>query len=173
MAALEAGPDLDVRVDDAVAPDHRPFADPACMDEAERLDRGAVADDGIRAYDARLVDGDRHRTMIRPTGVGGVAVHTLTTARDDRGALAALELADCPFEPKRIFAVYVAHARKTSRHALETRNGRGHPDATLRAQHHHVSRVVRLTLIRVVYAAHHELRLHGNELLRLAGLAVL
>ena len=44
--------------------------------------------------------------MIRPTGVGGVDVHTLTAARDERGALAALELADCPFEPRRIFAVY-------------------------------------------------------------------
>jgi UDP-2-acetamido-3-amino-2,3-dideoxy-glucuronate N-acetyltransferase len=44
--------------------------------------------------------------MIRPTAVGVVEVHTLTMASDERGALAALELADCPFEPKRIFAVY-------------------------------------------------------------------
>jgi dTDP-4-dehydrorhamnose 3,5-epimerase-like enzyme len=35
-----------------------------------------------------------------------VAVHRLTQARDERGALAAFELADCPFEPRRIFAVY-------------------------------------------------------------------
>ena len=33
-------------------------------------------------------------------------MHGLTQARDERGALAALELADCPFEPQRIFAVY-------------------------------------------------------------------
>jgi dTDP-4-dehydrorhamnose 3,5-epimerase-like enzyme len=30
----------------------------------------------------------------------------LTQARDERGAIAALELSDCPFEPKRIFTVY-------------------------------------------------------------------
>ena len=36
----------------------------------------------------------------------GVVVYPLTQARDQRGALAALELADCPFEPRRIFAVY-------------------------------------------------------------------
>jgi dTDP-4-dehydrorhamnose 3,5-epimerase-like enzyme len=38
--------------------------------------------------------------------VPGVTVHQLTHARDERGALSALELADCPFEPRRIFAVY-------------------------------------------------------------------
>ena len=36
----------------------------------------------------------------------GVVVYPLTQARDERGALAALELGDCPFEPRRIFAVY-------------------------------------------------------------------
>jgi dTDP-4-dehydrorhamnose 3,5-epimerase-like enzyme len=38
--------------------------------------------------------------------VPGVTLHGLTEARDERGALAALELSDCPFEPRRIFAVY-------------------------------------------------------------------
>ena len=46
------------------------------------------------------------RDRIQETAVAGVRVHRLTQAQDERGALAALELADCPFEPKRIFAVY-------------------------------------------------------------------
>jgi UDP-2-acetamido-3-amino-2,3-dideoxy-glucuronate N-acetyltransferase len=52
------------------------------------------------------VDAGSHRAIIGPTAVPGVVVHRLTHARDERGALAALELADCPFEPRRIFAVY-------------------------------------------------------------------
>ena len=106
MAALEPGSDLDVRVDDGVTSDQSSFADTACVEEAEGLNRGAVSNDCIRAYDARLVDDSCHRTMIRPTAVRGVDVHALTLARDERGALAALELADCPFEAKRIFTVY-------------------------------------------------------------------
>lgn len=47
-----------------------------------------------------------HRATIGPTAVPGVVVHGLTHARDERGSLAVLELADCPFEPRRIFAVY-------------------------------------------------------------------
>ena len=80
---------------------------------------GAVADDGIRAYDARLVDAGSHRAIIGPTAVPGVVVHELTQARDERGALAALELAECPFEPRRIFAVYDVPS--------ESRAGRARP----------------------------------------------
>ena len=36
----------------------------------------------------------------------GATVYELTQARDARGALAALELSDVPFEPRRIFAVH-------------------------------------------------------------------
>jgi dTDP-4-dehydrorhamnose 3,5-epimerase-like enzyme len=40
------------------------------------------------------------------TGVPGVTLITLTNARDDRGSLAAIELSDLPFAPRRVFAVY-------------------------------------------------------------------
>jgi dTDP-4-dehydrorhamnose 3,5-epimerase-like enzyme len=106
VSALEAVGDLDVRVDHGMAADERAAADRASAYQAEGLDGGAVADDGIRAYDARLVDAGSHRAIIGATAVPGVVVHELTQARDERGALAALELADCPFEPRRIFAVY-------------------------------------------------------------------
>lgn len=46
------------------------------------------------------------RADVRETAVPGVRLHRLTQARDERGSLAALELTDCPFEPRRIFAVY-------------------------------------------------------------------
>jgi UDP-2-acetamido-3-amino-2,3-dideoxy-glucuronate N-acetyltransferase len=65
-----------------------------------------VADDSFRAYDARLVNSGGHGPMEGLSGVNGVTVHALTRARDDRGALAALELADVPFAARRIFAVY-------------------------------------------------------------------
>ena len=106
VPALEAVADLDVRIDDGVAADQGAAADRACVDQAEGPDGGAVADDGIRAYDAGLVDAGTHRAIIRPTAVPGVSVHSLTKARDERGALVALELDDCPFAPRRIFAVY-------------------------------------------------------------------
>jgi UDP-2-acetamido-3-amino-2,3-dideoxy-glucuronate N-acetyltransferase len=106
MPALEVVSDLDVPVDDRMAADEDAAADRAFADQAERLDRRAVADEGIRAYDARVVDAGSHRAIIGPTAVPGVVVHELTQARDERGALAALELAECPFEPRRIFAVY-------------------------------------------------------------------
>ncbi len=106
MAALEVVPDLDVRVDHRMAPDEHAAAYPAFADEAERADFRFVADDGTRAYDGRFVDAGSHRSIIGPTAVPGVAVYQLTYARDERGALAALELADCPFEARRIFAIY-------------------------------------------------------------------
>ena len=57
------------------------------------------------------MDAGSHRAIVGPTAVPGVAVYRLTQARDERGALAALEFADCPFEPRRVFAVYdVPHA---------------------------------------------------------------
>jgi dTDP-4-dehydrorhamnose 3,5-epimerase-like enzyme len=52
------------------------------------------------------VDTGTHSPIIRATAVPGVTVHTLTQARDARGALTALELERCPFPPQRIFAVY-------------------------------------------------------------------
>ena len=52
------------------------------------------------------MDAGFHRATVGPTAVPGVVVHRLTQARDERGSLAALELAECPFEPRRIFAVY-------------------------------------------------------------------
>ena len=45
--------------------------------------------------------------------MSGVAVYALTQARDSRGALAALELSDVPFEPRRIFAVYDVPSEST------------------------------------------------------------
>jgi UDP-2-acetamido-3-amino-2,3-dideoxy-glucuronate N-acetyltransferase len=51
------------------------------------------------------VDTDPHGAIIG-TAVPGVTLHALTQARDERGALAALELGAVPFEPKRIFTVY-------------------------------------------------------------------
>lgn len=55
------------------------------------------------------------------TGVSGVVLYPVTTARDLRGSLAAIELADLPFVPRRIFSVYGvpnesvrgAHAHRT------------------------------------------------------------
>ena len=59
----------------------------------------------------------------KPTaaGVPGVVLHPLTSARDLRGSLAAVEFADLPFPPRRVFAVYGvpnesvrgAHAHRT------------------------------------------------------------
>ena len=97
VPALEAVGDLDVRVYHGVAADERAGADRASTYQAEGLDGGVVADDGVRAYDARLVDAGSHRAIIGATAVPGVVVHELTQARDERGALAALELAECPF----------------------------------------------------------------------------
>ncbi len=47
-------------------------------------------------------------TLEKPTaaGVPGVVLHPLTYARDLRGSLAAVEFADLPFVPRRVFAVY-------------------------------------------------------------------
>jgi dTDP-4-dehydrorhamnose 3,5-epimerase-like enzyme len=52
------------------------------------------------------VDTGSHAPIIRAAAVPGVTLHALTQARDERGALAALELSAVPFEPKRIFTVY-------------------------------------------------------------------
>jgi len=40
------------------------------------------------------------------TGVPGVVLYPVTTARDLRGSLAAIEFGDLPFVPRRIFTVY-------------------------------------------------------------------
>jgi dTDP-4-dehydrorhamnose 3,5-epimerase-like enzyme len=93
--------------DECIAPD------PAGADQTEGLDRDPIADDGVRTYDARLVDTGSHRAIIRPTAVPGVTLHVLTQARDGRGALAALELSDVPFEPRRIFTVYDVPSEST------------------------------------------------------------
>jgi dTDP-4-dehydrorhamnose 3,5-epimerase-like enzyme len=106
VPALEVVADLDVRVDDRVAANESSAADAGLMKKAERPDDGVLPDDGIRAYDARLVNAGSHRAIIGPTEVPGVSVHRLTSARDERGSLVALELGDCPFAPERIFAVY-------------------------------------------------------------------
>jgi UDP-2-acetamido-3-amino-2,3-dideoxy-glucuronate N-acetyltransferase len=55
------------------------------------------------------------------TGVSGVVLYPVTTARDLRGSLAAIEFAELPFVPQRIFTVYGvpsesvrgAHAHRT------------------------------------------------------------
>jgi len=54
-----------------------------------------------------------------PTGVPGVVLYPLTYARDLRGSLSAVEFADLPFQPRRVFAVY------------------GVPDESIRGAHVH------------------------------------
>jgi carbonic anhydrase/acetyltransferase-like protein (isoleucine patch superfamily)/dTDP-4-dehydrorhamnose 3,5-epimerase-like enzyme len=43
---------------------------------------------------------------VTPTSVPGVTLHPFRRARDLRGSLAALELSELPFVPRRLFAVY-------------------------------------------------------------------
>ena len=69
----------------------------------------------------------------KPTaaGVPGVVLHPLTSARDLRGSLAAVEFADLPFSPRRVFAVYGvpsesvrgAHAHRTCGQLLVCMSG--------------------------------------------------
>jgi len=69
----------------------------------------------------------------KPTaaGVPGVVLHPLTSARDLRGSLAAVEFADLPFPPRRVFAVYGvpnesvrgAHAHRTCGQLLVCMSG--------------------------------------------------
>ena len=72
-------------------------------------------------------------TLEKPTaaGVAGVVLHPLTYARDLRGSLAAVEFADLPFPPRRVFAVYGvpnesvrgAHAHRTCGQLLVCMSG--------------------------------------------------
>lgn len=121
MAAFEGVADLGSVVHHAVATNERAASDPTRSDHAERTDCGAIADDGSRAYDASLVNTGGHGAIIGRTAVSGVTLRPLTHARDKRGALAALELTDVPFEPKRIFTVYdVPSASTRGSHAHRT-----------------------------------------------------
>lgn len=66
----------------------------------------AYVDSGQEATAPEAVTPPVAGPAITPTNVEGVTLHGLTYARDLRGSLTAVEFADLPFAPRRLFTVF-------------------------------------------------------------------